>query len=320
MRNARFLASLIPAFILLFGLMGVVTVVTERVEGGVGIAMGVVSAICLLLGILLVYWCAVDWLNLRVIHRSLREPSFADGDVVAFSGMTRIDGEPMVSPFTKTPSAAYTYIVSAQRRSVRRGRHVRTVLAQGFHMLPTQITGPSRTLTLASFPAVEDDLRENDQSGRFGDEGVALIERLSEAGTEAGNDRQRHSRLLELRHTEVREVQEDYCQTSSVGTGAGLTIDEEVLPAGETVCVVGTFEAESSSLTARRSRFGPNLMVYRGSAEEVIARVGKDSRFFAKAIVVLLGTGVLLVGLAFLPASWTSKLPVIGSAFVSSAS
>lgn len=319
MRNARFLLSLIPAFVLFFGLIAVVTMVTERVAGGIGIAMGLVSGVSLVFGLLLVYWSAVDWLNLRIIRRSLHEPSFFDGDVIGFSGVTRVEGEPMISPFTKTPSAAYTYVVSAQRYSARRQGRRRHVLAQGFHMLPTQIVGPSRTLALASFPGFEDELRENDQSGRFGDEGVKLIERLSAAGTPAGNDRQRHSRLLELRHTVVRDVHEDYCQSESAGSGSGLTIDEEVLPAAETVCVVGTFEAESSTLSARRSRFGPNLMVYRGSAEEVVERIGNESKFFAKAIVVLLGTGLLILGLTLLPASWTSKLPLIGSSFVSTA-
>ena len=71
-----------------------------------------------------------------------------------------------------------------------------------------------------------------------------------------------------------------------------------------------------NGLTARRSRLGPNLLVYRGSAEEVLSRVGKETASFAKSAVVLVGTAVLVFGLAFSPAAWTSRLPIIGSLFV----
>jgi hypothetical protein len=313
-RNVRFLASLVPAIGLFVGFFAVIGIVRLRFDGGLGLALGIVSGGSLALGLLLGYWNVVDWRNLRVIRRSRGGGGSAlrDGDVVAIEGIVRTQGDPMIAPFSRTPCAAYAYVVSYSRESSSRGGRERLVLAQGLHMVPTRIEGAAGSVSLRSFPSFEDGLRENAPGTKWGDEARALVEALSGKARSAG-ERERRSRLLEVRHTSIEEVHEDYLM-SEIGPNAdALVIDEEVLPAGEAVSVVGTYDRERNCLTARRSRLGPNLFVYRGRAEEVLSRVGQESAGFATATAVLLGLGVVLLGLALLPSAITSRLPLIGS-------
>jgi hypothetical protein len=304
----------VAAVLLFVFFFAVIGVVRSRIDGGLGVALGIASGGSLALGTLLGYWNLVDWRNLRVIRRSLSGGGSAlrDGDVVAVDGFVRTKGDPMIDPFSRTPCAAYAYVVSYSRQSSSGGGSRRFVLAQGFHMVPTRIEGTARSVEVRSFPSFEDALRENVPGTKWGDEARALVKAIS-GKARAAEERERQSRLLELRHTSIEEVHEDYLMGEIGPSADGLVIDEEVLPAGEAVTMVGTYERERNCLTARRSRLGPNLFVYRGRAEEVLSRVGKESAGFAKAAAVLLGLGVVPLGLALLPSAITSRLPLIGS-------
>ena len=116
----------------------------------------------------------------------------------------------------------------------------------------------------------------------------------------SAGQRERRGALLEVRHTEVEEVHRDYCMEADLGTGANLHYQEEVLPVNQSMCIIGTYDAEQDALTAGRPRWGHNLIVYRGSPQEVLARIGKESRFFSVATALLVGIGVLGVIYALL--------------------
>ncbi len=314
MKTVRFLVSLLPGVACLFLLLGIVSAITTRISGGLGIAIGVAAGTCLVLGLLLIYYNAVDWLNLRVIRRSIADDRMlADGAVVAFTGTLSTVGPPLTSPFSSRLCAAYTYVVSGSRTSSQRDGSRRFVLAQGIHMVPTVVEGPTRSLRLRALPGVEDDLRENTRGGEWGAHATKLVSQLWKQAPSAG-ERERQSTLLEARHEVIDEIRQDYCQGGPPASGDGLVIDEEVLPVGETVSIVGTYDAELQALTARRPRLGENVMVYRGGANEVVERVGGDLRWFAKAIGILLLAGAVLFSIAFLPKPWISKLPILGPA------
>jgi hypothetical protein len=316
-RTARFLASLVPALALFVGFFAVIGVVQSRFEGGIGLALGIAVGGSLAVGLLLSYWNLVDWLNIRIIRRTTKggRSVLRDGEVVAFDGFVRTAGEPMTAPFSGTPCAAYAYVVAYSRHSSVRGRSVRVVLAQGFHMVRTRIEGSDRSLDLLSFPFVEDDLRETERGTKWGERARALVAAISSRASSAG-EAERQSRLLEARHGSLEEVHQDYLMGEIGSNADALNIDEEVLPAGRAVTVVGTYDRERNGLTARRWRLGPNLFVYRGRTEEVLSRVGKETAGFAKAAAVLLGLGGLLLGAALSPPSIASRLPILGAAVV----
>jgi hypothetical protein len=312
MRLPRFLASLLPPALLLGGFFAVIAVVTWRFGGLTGAILGIVAGACLVFGILLAYWNVVDWSNLRTIRTSTPGAgALADDEIVAVEGVVKVDGPAMRAPFSGTACAAYTYVVSYSRPTAR-GRSERRVLAQGFHMVPTRIEGEGHSVRLGSFPAFEDDLRESASGRQWGTQATALFDTITERAP-AASDRERTSRLIEVRQTEIDEVHQDYRMGTPGENVEPLAIEEEVLPVGQSVCVIGTYEGARQRLTGRRSRIGPNLIVYRGTAPEVLSRVGGDIPGYTKAVAVLTGIGVTIVGTSLLPASLTARLPVVGS-------
>lgn len=295
----RFLASLATAALVFVVAAAMGGFVGTRIGGGTGFALGLVSGASLAFALVLGYWVLVDWLNLRVIRRSVADGSaLPDDAIVAFEGVVRVDGPPMTAPFSGTPAAAYTYVVAHSSYSPAGGRRRRFVLMQGFHMRPTRIEGTGQVLRLRTFPGFEDDLRENRSGREWGRQAVDLAATLGDRATNAGQA-ERESRLLEVRHTENDDVHHDYRMADVDTPLPGFAIDEEVLPANARVCVIATHDHSTRSLTGRRPRIGPNVMVYRGSRDEVLARVAADLRWFAWAIAALLTAAWAPAAVAF---------------------
>jgi hypothetical protein len=307
-RNARFLAALAPPFLLFVGFFAVVFFVRSRFDGGIGLAAGIIAGASLAFGLTLAYWVLVDWRNLGIIRRAAQSGAvLEDGDVVAFEGVVRVDGEPMTAPFSGEACAAYAYVVSYSRPGPKR-RSVRQVLAEGFHMVPTRIEGASESLEVLSFPEFEDDLRESARGTKWGRQARALVDALS-GKAPAGDERERRSRLLEARQTEIREVHQDYLPGSLGSNVETLVIEEEILPSAQRVTVIGTYDRRRKALTTRLAVFGANLFIYRGGADEVLARVGGETRGFIRVTAALLGVGGLILGAAVSPAALREKLP-----------
>lgn len=299
-RNARFLASLLPALLLLAVFFGAIGLVSTRIEGMTGGVLGIVAGASLVLAVLLAYWNAVDWVNLRLIRRTAAAGAPLEGGAVAaFEGVVRVDGAPLVAPLSGTRCAAYTYVISHSPETASRAGRERAVLAQGFHLVRTRIEGSDRSLALGSFPSFETGLREDADGGRFGHEAKALVERLAGTARSAGQ-REREALLLAVRHGEVDEVHEDFRMGAIGDDVAPLTLEEEVLPVDERVCVVATYDEAPQRLVARRSRLGPNLMVYRGGAREVLDRVGGEMAGYTRAALVLAGVAASILAYAWL--------------------
>ncbi len=294
-RNVRFYRSLIAPAVLLFVWLALVSFVISRA----GTAIGLIAGTCFVLGLVLLYWHTADLLNLRVIRARRGKSEFCDGDVIAFDGMVRVHGEPLQSPFTAQPCAAYTYRISTSRGpGSHRGRSI-VVLAEGFHMARCEVENADRSLPLCNLPGFEDDLRQEAHGDEWLAEAREMITQRAATATSAGQ-RERQGALLVARHATVEEVHRDYCMEADLGTGANLYYQEEVLPVNQILCIIGTYDAERDGLTARRRRWGHNLIVYRGSPQEVLARIRKESRFFSVAIALLVGIGVLGVIYALL--------------------
>jgi len=301
MPSTRFLTSLVPAVLLLAMLFGVVLFVGGRLGGMGGVLLGILAGACIVLGVLLGYWNLVDWTNLRTIRRTAGSTpaAWADGSVIAAEGLVRVDGEPLVAPFSRTPCAAYTYVLSHDRQSSTRGGRRRQLLAQGYHLARTRLECAGGSVRLCAFPGFSDALREAGTGGDRGEEALRFLETLAGTAPRA-NEGQVLSGLLDARRGFVEEVRRDFVTGARAASAAGLTAVEEVLPVDRPVCVIGTWKRALGGLGARRGRIGPNLIVYPGTASEVIERVGKELRGFARAAIVLVATGVAIVGYALL--------------------
>ncbi|MEZ5285825.1 MAG: hypothetical protein R2712_13665 [Vicinamibacterales bacterium] len=294
-RSLRFVASLIPAAAVLLAFVSVAGFVATRLGGGLGLGLGLLAGASLGLGLTLGYWVLVDLLNLRVLRRGAGLEDAAGG-IVAFEGVVRVSGDALHAPFSGVPCAAYTYVVAASLQSGAGRGSRRRVLAQGFHLTDTHIDGTAHRLRLRALPDVEDGLRRNERGTTWGTQARALVASLE--GAARAGEAERESRLLEARRGGFDSVHQDYC-TGTLGAHLdGLVIDETTLPIGERVCVIGTYEPESRTLSGRLGRIGPNVMVYRGSADEVLARVGGETRGYTTAVLVLVGIAVLVLAFA----------------------
>ena len=296
---ARFLGSLVPPLCFFALLFAIVMLVGSLLDGLTGFLLGILSGACIVLGLLLGYWNLVDWTNLRVIRRtkSSGPADWLDGAIVAVDGLVRVDGEPMSSPFSGTPCAAHTYVVSVRRHSHVRDRSRRLLIAQGYHLMPSHVDRAGQTLRLCALPGFADDLRRVEQGGTWGHEALRLIAMLTGSAPHARED-QILSGLLEARHTVVDEVHRDHLTGATTTHVDGITVIEEVLPVDRPVCVVGTYDRRLGGLTARRSRLGPNLIAYAGTADDVLARVGRELATFTRAAVVLIAIGAAIVAWA----------------------
>ena len=108
-----------------------------------------------------------------------------------------------------------------------------------------------------------------------------------------------------------REVQRDYCLPLSGDYGLSCAVTEEAAPVNEPVCVVGTYDAGSDSMTGIRPRFGPNLIVYRGSVDEVLIRVGGDVVRYTRWAAIMIAAGAAALVFALLPAEVSTRVPLI---------
>ena len=298
--NLRFFASLAPAVVLILGSILLVADTADRVPGAAGILLGIVSAVTLALGILLIYYNAIDARNLRLVRDTGAQGSpRRDGKVLAVCGVARTD-TPLTAPFAGEPCAAYAYVVSASRFSSRRRTKERVVLAEGFHLAPTRIESPDGDVEIRGLPSVEDDLRREENGGAWGGKAVELMKTLSESAPASGQ-RERSASLLEARHSEIRETHRDYVLSTWSNDGSDVAVQEEIVPTDVEVCVIGTYDGRAGAITPRKGRLGPNLMIYRGSRKEMLERVGNDVAWFRKATAILLAIGLLTFAAPRLP-------------------
>jgi hypothetical protein len=281
------------------------------VHGTVGFILAIVTGLSLGIGILSLYYGRVDWLNLRILRRH-NEP-LLDGKVVAFCGFVRTDIEPLISPFKETSCTMYTYTVSV--RSSVSGGSSRRWLAGGCHMVKTRIEGRDRSLKLESFPDLYE-FQDNLKGREWADKSFELTERISTL-TPSVSEWEGQSRMLEIRRSNnIEEIREDFYRHRYDKTYGGLSIEEASLPVDQEVCIIGTYNEASNSLSSRRHRLGSNLIVYSGSAKEVINQLSQDVKFLSKVVKLTLGIGLLIAVFAALPTEWSSKIPVIGSLII----
>lgn len=270
--------------------VGYVMLVSSGIERGFGTFFGIAGAICLILGILLLYWNVVDLLNMGCIRKSLTaRPGPSDhGKTIAFAGQLRVDGEPLVSPITQKACASHHYAISVRRNTnTAPTRTTGKMVAAGVHIRPTWIEGAKARLRLGAFPTVEDDLRL-EELGKYSEPAKSKLRELeSEAPMDSLNV---CMNALDLaRKSFEREVQHDFFLPGGVDSSDALNLNEEYVPVDTFACVIGTYDSETDSLTTEKSRFGPDMMLYIGTPAEVLERVGREITWYARISYILVG-------------------------------
>ena len=314
-KNRRFYLHIAAQVVALFGIFGVTMAAADRMANGFGVAIAIVGGVSLGLAVLLGKAVATDWLSLRALERTLvrREDEFQPGEIVAFSGVARVEGEALTTPFGGHRCCAFTFLVAGRRRSAGDSTSTRRANSlQGFALAPTVIEGEAMAVRLRALPDVETDLREARNGGEWGAAAHARIR----AGTdfEQASEREGFGSLLVARAGPVEPGGRELF-FGAFGGPDELTVEEEYVPVDEPICVIGTAEADPPGLSGRRPRFGPNIVVYRGTPEDVMERVGAETRGWMKGLRILGLIAALGLIPPFLPTSWTAAIPLVGRLF-----
>ena len=165
-----FLAKVATALIVFALMAALFSFITSKLGEGWGLLWAFIAAANLGLGIVLLYWVLVDWVNLRYAkHQAVMDLATADKQIVCLSGRARVSGDPLLTPFTKTECAAYTYSITTRvQKTGDTGTRSQDVAA-GFRMLPTTIDTEYGSVTIRALPEFEQGLREN-ETGKWQNE------------------------------------------------------------------------------------------------------------------------------------------------------
>jgi hypothetical protein len=288
----------------------VTSVAAEPMQGGLGTAVAVTGAVCLGFAFLLGKALMTDWLAQRALGKSmLTGPTLPEpGTTVAFEGIARVEGSPLVSPFSGHSCCAYSYLVAGRRRAISGGSSTtrRANSLQGFALAPTEIVGESLSLRLRAIPGSEVRLRDAKTGG---DWGKMAEERVAQASANSGASEREGFGSLLLAQTGPIEPGSREVYFGNYGKGDDLTVEEEYMPIDEPVCLIGTFETAPSGLSGRTPRLGPNLQVYRGTRQEVLDFLSSELKTWNKTLMILLAIATVAFLPSFLPTAWVSFLP-----------
>lgn len=269
-------------------------------------AFGTAGAVCaflaylvFLFGVIGLWGAAGDWRACRVLqhHRLRPGGQVTSGDRVALSGKLRIDGEVLTAPFSQRPCAAYLYRVTGSRRraSGEGVRKQRQLALQGFAMQPVHLEADGMTLSLMALPEAEPDLTESRMGSDWAEKARGWLNGLADGSWQRSSELESYSLLLNARAMVTPPLRADHWIYNVEDSGVGLTVTEEAIPADEPVCVLGTYEALEQGLSGHDG----GIIVYRGDAEQVIARLSKDMRDGARVglICAVLGGAACLAPL-----------------------
>lgn len=264
-------------------------VLAAMVAGGVGIyrrsaprfddgfwafALAVAIPVLVLFGAWLLREAFQQGADRRALRRARSGPGHPRrGDWVAVAGEAVALEEPFAAPISGRPALACAYQVVLERSSSSStsatGRSTsRRLLCEGYHLAPTAIEGERGRVLLRGFPDLLDlppSALASEQQGEAR-RGPHAATRGPTAFRFAAR-----ARLLAGRHERLH-VDWRYAEDEAVGRPQRK---ERVLEPGARICVFGRWGEGELLPSAGRPR---GLPVYAGSFEEVLAKVGLESR------------------------------------------
>ena len=293
-----FYLKVILGLIVIMSALMSVTYINDVIPGGLGLTIALLFPICMGIGVTLLYFVVADRINLKILNHfnSGTNKKFIDGEIIGFCGEVHCEGEPMISPFTDTACAAYTYSISKSVSKTEGGTRS-FLLAMGLHMNKTKIHGKSRVLNLFSFPSFEDDLRFENSGTQFAKQVNQLLAKFYDDVDERSLS-QHQANLSFARNNHLDQIHQDFCQSSHPTAGTIFSIKEEILPVDVPVCVVGTYDERRQGINGCKTRFGQNLMIYKGDINNVIIKLESETSTYLKVAMVFIAIGLSCLGYA----------------------
>lgn len=294
----RFVLSILPGAILLFGLFALVAAGIDRMTNGWGIAASLLGGLSLGFGILLLRAVLRDWRSLRAIraHGYQAGMALTDGQVIAVDGVLETDAA-LEAPVSGRPCAGYWFRIHQRlrRSGGGAGDSRRAVTAAGIALCPFRLRAADRVFPVRALPEVDESMIWTGAGSAAAESCRALLESLmtSPQGPVEGIEERR----LALRDGLAGPVDERVRRFAAAPAPDAVELEEACLPLGVPVCLLGSFDAAGAVLTAGRGLLGRVVHLYAGRREDVAERLAGEVRSYGRAgaVMVVLGAGLLSI-------------------------
>jgi len=247
-------------------------------------------------GIFVTWANAIIWMDRRALKRYRISPDqiMLDGQTVALSGKIIVEGQPLISPFSETPCAGYTYKITGEGRERSNSSSNRRLCLFGYHLTHASLDCGSHQFPIGAIADVDVDLRNTTMENRWGDRGQALIKAAANAGSPVDEFTTRDTLDKAYKQTTVPCAQ-DFFIGHNQGTSNSIGVIEDVLPVDQPVTILGTYQVRTGGLDGRR--FG-GLKCFAGHLDERLTKLDKEWRMALKVGPPLLVVGFALLTLA----------------------
>lgn len=298
----RFVFSILPALVMIFGMVTAAGVSAAAMPGALGTTLAILGAIAAGLGLITLRVVLLDWLHLRDLRRRFAErfDGLAEGQRIAATGKVRClpPHEPLTAPLTGERCAAYHYRIT-RRYNSSDGSRMATV-AQGVHFRPCELaTADGARLQVLSLPWMDVELRENPKPADCEPRLRALLGRLSEVDWEGQAERE--GRLLQYRQAVDGAISEDAGRLSEPPKHVDdMNLSESWLPVDRPVCLIGHYDRLRGGLAAGTGPLKRGLHAIAGTRDEALARLAGEVRGYGITGAVLLSVGVAMLAAPFL--------------------
>jgi hypothetical protein len=264
--------------------------------GGIGWLFIIPGVLIAAAGALVAWATAITGLDRRGLRRYRVAPldRIEDGQKVALSGTVRISGEPLITPFSRKPCAAFSFRVTGEGRSGSDNHSRSRLCLLGFGLADAALDCGERSFPLRAVPDVGTDLREIATSSDWRERGMALIDQASEQWERADQPDAEGQRIQAARFVQPR-VEKNLFVAGTRGTSNTLGITEDHLPIDEPVTVLATYDAMSRSLKGSHVR---DMKVFAGHLDDKLAVLDDEWRKGATVSSALLAVALVLLTLA----------------------
>ena len=294
----RFILKIVLIVVLMIGTLSAIGVSVDATLarfGGLAWLIIVPGVLMLAVGVLGCWGTVISGLDFRGLRRYRADAldRFEDGQTIALSGVVRISGEPLITPFSERPCAALSYQVTGEgRRSV--DNHTRQGLCLiGFGLADAELDCGSKSFPLRAVPDVGTDLREIATNREWREQGMRLIKQAGKEWEQVPEDQARGKRIDAARFSQPR-LDTKLFVAPTRGTSNSLGIIEDHVPINQPVTVLAIYDARSGGLRGGRVR---DMKVFAGFIDDKLVVLENEWRKGLMFSIPLVVVGVLLMTL-----------------------
>lgn len=235
----------------------------------------------------------------KLLDRALRGELPRDGERIALAGTLRLDGEPLIAPFSGVECGMYSYNVS----------HEKVVSAPGVH--------PQRTRTIIDFTGLAvGAMKLETRNGRFNLLSYPFVDGFPAGRRESNSELANAAAYLRKTKFEKGGGVLDFDAAISKGEGAfrhdwedagrrdvhELTLTEVYVPLDVEAVAIGTFDAQRSGLKSEKGE----LRLLAGKPSEVRERLTGGASNTKAALIA--APAVTLLALLLVAPAWIVSL------------